>query len=31
MLLDFVVSEHGIEVNPKNILAIMDMGLIKNL
>jgi hypothetical protein len=31
MLLGFVVSEHGIEVNPKKISAIMDMGPIKNL
>jgi hypothetical protein len=31
MLLGFVVSEHGIEANPEKILAIMDMGPIKNL
>jgi hypothetical protein len=31
MLLSFVVSECGIEANPKKILAIMDMGPIKNL
>jgi hypothetical protein len=31
MLLGFVVSEHGIEANPKKISAIMDMGPIKNL
>jgi hypothetical protein len=31
MLLGFVVSERGIEANPDKILAIMDMGPIKNL
>jgi hypothetical protein len=31
MLLGFVMSEHGIEANPDKILAIMDMGPIKNL
>jgi hypothetical protein len=31
MLLGFVVSECGIEANPKKISAIMDMGPIKNL
>jgi hypothetical protein len=31
MLLGFVVSECGIEANPAKILAIMDMGPIKNL
>jgi len=31
MLLDFIVSEHGIEANPEKILAIMKMGLIPNL
>jgi hypothetical protein len=31
MLLDFVVSERDIEANPENILAIMDMGPIKNM
>jgi hypothetical protein len=31
MLLDFVMSECGIEANPEKISAIMDMGLIKNL
>jgi hypothetical protein len=31
MLLSFVVSECGIEVNPEKISAIMDMGPIKNL
>jgi hypothetical protein len=31
MLLDFVVSERGIEANPEKISTIMDMGLIKNL
>jgi hypothetical protein len=31
MLLGFVVSERGIEANPAKILAIMDMGPIKNL
>jgi hypothetical protein len=31
MLLCFVMSERGIEANPKKILAIMDMGPIKNL
>jgi hypothetical protein len=31
MLLGFIVSEHGIEANPKKILAIMRMGLIQNL
>jgi hypothetical protein len=31
MLLGFVVSERGIEANPKKISAIMDMGPIKNL
>jgi hypothetical protein len=31
MLLSFVVSERGIEANPKKISAIMDMGAIKNL
>jgi hypothetical protein len=31
MLLGFVVSERGIEANPEKILAIMDMGPIKNL
>jgi hypothetical protein len=31
MLLGLVVLERGIEVNPKKILAIMDMGPIKNL
>jgi ribonuclease HI len=31
MLLSFVVSECGIEANPNKILAIMDMGPIKNL
>jgi hypothetical protein len=31
MLLGFVVSERGIETNPENISAIMDMGPIKNL
>jgi hypothetical protein len=31
MLLDFVVSECGIEANPEKISAIMDMGPIKNL
>jgi hypothetical protein len=31
MLLGFVVSERSIKANPEKILAIMDMGLIKNL
>jgi ribonuclease HI len=31
MLLGFVVSERGIEANPKKISAIVDMGPIKNL
>jgi hypothetical protein len=31
MLLGFVVSERGIEANPDKILAIMDVGPIKNL
>jgi hypothetical protein len=31
MLLGFVMSERGIEANSKKILAIMDMGPIKNL
>jgi hypothetical protein len=31
MLLGFVMSERGIEANPDKILAIIDMGLIKNL
>jgi hypothetical protein len=31
MLLDFIVSERDIEANPENILAIMDMGPIKNM
>jgi hypothetical protein len=31
MLLGFVVSGRGIEANPEKILAIMDMGPIKNL
>jgi hypothetical protein len=31
MLLCFVVSERGIEANPKKISGIMDMGPIKNL
>jgi hypothetical protein len=31
MLLDFVVSERGIEANPDKISAIMDMGPMKNL
>jgi hypothetical protein len=31
MLLGFVMSEHGIEANTEKILAIMDMGPIKNL
>jgi hypothetical protein len=31
MLLGFVVSERGIEANPKKISAITNMGPIKNL
>jgi hypothetical protein len=31
MLLGFVMSERDIEANPEKILAIMDMGPIKNL
>jgi hypothetical protein len=31
MLLDFVMSERGIEAHPDKISAIMDMGSIKNL
>jgi hypothetical protein len=31
MLLDFVMSERGIEANPEKISTIMDMGPIKNL
>jgi hypothetical protein len=31
MLLGFVVSKRGIEVNSEKISAIMDMGPIKNL
>jgi hypothetical protein len=31
ILLDFVMSERGIEANPEKISAIMDMGPIKNL
>jgi hypothetical protein len=31
MLLGFVVLERGIKANPKKILAIMDIGPIKNL
>jgi hypothetical protein len=31
MLLGFIVSERGIEADPKKISAIMDMGPIKNL
>jgi hypothetical protein len=31
MLLNFVVSERGIEANPEKISAIMDMGPIKNV
>ena len=31
MLLDFIVSEHGIEANPEKILAITKMGPIQNI
>jgi hypothetical protein len=31
MLLDFVMSERGIEAHPDKISTIMDMGSIKNL
>jgi hypothetical protein len=31
MLLSFVMSKHGIEANPEEIAAIIDMGPIKNL
>jgi hypothetical protein len=31
MVLEFIVSEHSIEVNPVKISAIMIMGLIQNL
>ena len=31
MLLGFIISEHGIEANPKKISAIMRMGLIQNI
>jgi len=31
MLLGFIISTCGIEANPEKILAIMRMGLIKNL
>jgi hypothetical protein len=31
MLLEFIVSEHGIEANPEKIAAIMKMGPIQNL
>jgi hypothetical protein len=31
MLLSFAMSERGIEANPENMSAIMDMGPIKNL
>ena len=31
MLLGFIVSEHGIEVNPEKISSITRMGLIQNI
>ena len=31
MLLGFIISEHGIEANPKKISAITRMGLIRNI
>jgi hypothetical protein len=31
MLLEFIVSERGIEANPEKISTIMRMGLIQNL
>jgi len=31
MLLGFIISEHGIEANPKKISAIMRMGPIQNM
>ena len=31
MLLGFIISEHGIEANPKKILAITRMGPIQNM
>ena len=31
MLLDFIVSERGIEANPEKISAIIRMGLIQNM
>ena len=30
-LLGFIISEHGIEANPKKISTIMDMDMVKNL
>jgi hypothetical protein len=30
-LLGYIITEHGIEVNPDKILAITEMGLVRNV